>query len=580
MQTDQFLPEKLLAGGPSAKVYRGVEAATGRKVLIKSLLSENETPHALDRERLQLMAPALMQPRHPQITGLITLIPTEEEFAIVSEFMPGMNIRALAAQRQVTAGDLRALAVQLMQALMVGEHLRQPHGDPKPSNIIIADHPGGGLFLQVQDWGLSLARGVHPEETLWFRAPELHHAGVPTTQSDLFTAAASLFCLATNSAPAQGNAAEDLTQQWHAFSAVAALAHMRPDIDQPLREWLAWLLQPNPQMRPQCVAMALDALMMSMHTGYMYMPQPAPQMMPGSQTTPLMAAPAAAPGPRATPLVSLPQNPNAPRPKPIAPRSGLAVGAGTKTGALATSTGTDKAGAGAAAATPLKKRSGKKVFVAVTLNLVALVLAGFFFLPAMGMSGANWPAWLPMPPGHTPEQTGTPTSAPPPAPGAATPAPKAMPSAAKPAPAAPAGLKGRYVRIELKGKATALNLAEVQIFSGEENVASQGKPSQSSVAFNGKPELAIDGNTDGDMPKTASVMHTDGNKNDPWWQIDLGQEVPLSSIVLWNRTDGDFGERTKNLTVKVLSMHQRVVWEKKDCPKPEPELRVAVGGGS
>lgn len=571
MQTDQFLPEKLLAGGPSAKVYRGVETATGRKVLIKALLPDHETPHALDRERLQLMAPALMQLRHPQITGLITLIPTEEEFAIVSEFMPGMNIRAMAAERQVSAADLRALAVQLMQALLLGEHLRKPHGDPKPSNVIIADHPGGGLFLQLQDWGLSLARSVQPEETLWFRAPELHYTGVPTMQSDLFTAAAGLFCLATNSAPAQGNAPEELVQQWQAFNAPYALQHMRPDIDQPLRDWLGWLLQPNPQMRPQCVAQALDALMMTMHTGFIYMPQQVPQMMPGTQTTLLVAAPA----PRATPPVSLPQNPNAPRPKPIVPRSG--PGVGSKTGALATGTST---ASDAAASPPVKKRSGKRVLVALALNAMALALVGFFLSPAMG--GVNWPAWLPLAPGQTQAQAGTATSAatPLPAPGAATPAAKAPSTASAPAAAAaltpPTGLKGRYVRIELKGKAVALNLAEVQIFSGEENVASQGKPSQSSVAFNGKAELAIDGNTDGDMPKTASVMHTDANKNDPWWQIDLGQEVPLSSIVLWNRTDGDFGERTKNLTVKILSAHQRVIWEKKDCPRPEPELRVAV----
>lgn len=560
MQPDQFHPEKLLAGGPSAKVYRGVETATGRKVLIKALLPDHETPHALDRERLQLLAPVLMQLRHPQITGFITLIPTEDEFAIVSDFMPGMNIRTLAAGRQVSAADLRALAVQLMHALLVGEHLRHPHGDPKPSNIIIADHPGGGLFLQLQDWGLSQTRGVQPDETLWFRAPELHHTGVPTTQSDLFTAAASLFCLATNSAPAQGTAVEDLVQQWHSFNAAAALAHMRPDVDQPLRDWLAWLLQPNPQMRPQCVAHALDA-MVAMQTSFLYAPQPPPQMMPGSHTTP---------------LVSLPQNPNAPRPKPIVRKPGPVTATGAKTSPLVqggTPGNADSAGAVAATAVvPVKKRSRKRVFAAVTLNLLALVLAGFFFIPALGMGGASWPAWLPLSqaPAETSASAPASTTVPAPAAGAAKPAPKAA------APAAPAGLKGRYVRIELKGKAAALNLAEVQIFSGEENVAPQGKPSQSSVAFNGRPELAIDGNTDGDMPKTASVMHTDAKKNDPWWQIDLGQEVPLSSIVLWNRTDGDFGERTKNLTVKVLSAHQRVIWEKKGCPKPEPDLRVVV----
>jgi hypothetical protein len=54
---DHFQPEKLLAAGPGAKIYRGVETATGRKVLIKALLADHEASHPYDRERLQLLAP-------------------------------------------------------------------------------------------------------------------------------------------------------------------------------------------------------------------------------------------------------------------------------------------------------------------------------------------------------------------------------------------------------------------------------------------------------------------------------------------------------------------------------------------
>ena len=351
MYPDQFQPEKIIAAGPSAKVYRGVETATGRKVLIKALLPNHETAHPLDRERLQLMAPSLMQMRHPQIAGLITLLPSEDEFAIVSEFMPGMNARSFDAEHRPSPADLRALAVQLMHALMVGEHLRQPHGDPKPSNLIIADHPGGGLFLQVQDWGLSLARQTHPPETLWFRAPELHVGGMPTTQSDLFTAAGSLFCIATNTAPAQGTTVEEVVRDWHGFNAGHVLSHLRPDLDQPLRDWLAWLLNLAPQQRPRSVAQALDVLMLSMHTGFIYMPQQAPAMAPGTQTTPLVAA----------------AHPNAPKPKPIQSKNAPApVAAATL----------------AAPRAPAKKKaSRRRVFAAVVLNLAALTVIGFFVWP-------------------------------------------------------------------------------------------------------------------------------------------------------------------------------------------------------
>lgn len=400
MYPDHFQPEKIIAAGPSAKVYRGVETMTGRKVLIKVLLQDHETVNPLDRERLQLLAPSLMQMRHPQIAGLITLLPTEEEFALVSEFMPGMNGRNFAAERRPAPADLRALAVQLMHALLVGEHLRQPHGDPKPSNLIIADHPGGGLFLQVQDWGLTLARQTQPPETLWFRAPELHAGGTPTTQSDLFTAAGSLFCMATNTAPAQGTTVEEIMQDWQAFNATHVLSHLRPDLDPPLRDWLAWLLNLAPQQRPQSVAQALDVLMLSMHTGFAYMPQQAPVMAPGAQTTPLVAA--VQPGiPMAVlsvepvddqvveamavhldepvavavaSVVSIPAPVGVPKPKPVATKPVTASAAGP---VAAKST----AGADAPPAAALKKSSGSRVMMAVVLNLAALTVIGFFGWP-------------------------------------------------------------------------------------------------------------------------------------------------------------------------------------------------------
>ncbi len=524
MSAEQFHPEKQLAGGPAAKVYRGVEMATGRKVLLKALLGEHETPHALDREKLQLLASALMQVRHPQIAGLITLIPTEDEFALIYDFMPGMNIRAFAAERQTSATDMRALAVQLMHALSVGEQLRQPHGDPKPSNLIIADHPGGGLFVQVQDWALSSARTAHPPETLWFRSPELHSGSLPTSQSDLFTAAASLFCLATNSAPAQGEDVDDLVRQWQAFDAGSTLRHMRPDLDQPLVDWLAWLLRPDPAQRPQSVAQALGMLTPMMHTGFIYMPQQAPQMPSGAQTTPLTSA----------------AHPNAPKPKPIVSKSSTSAPRTTQAPVKSLAVG--------------RKPSGKRTFAALVMNLIALGLVGFFLWPSAHAYFSQWKI-------STESSHSTPVGS---------------PAAASASKADAAVVKGRYVRIEQPGL-EPLNLAEVQIFSGGKNVATQGTAKQSSVGWRGSPELAIDGNTNGDLSVGKSVMCTHGKMSNPWWQVDLNAERALEKIILWNRTDGGFGARTKNLTVKILNAQQRVVWEKKKLPTPAPSFEIKLG---
>ncbi|WP_395734059.1 protein kinase domain-containing protein [Prosthecobacter sp.] len=320
MHCDQFQPEKILAAGPSAKVYRGVETATGRKVLIKAVLQDDETVCPLDRDRVQQLAPSLMQMRHPHIARLITLLPMEDELAFVSEFTPGMNGRAFDAEHRPSPSDVRMLAVQLMHALQVGENLRQPHGDPKPSNLIIADHPSGGLFLQVQDWGLSLAREKQPPETLWFRAPELHAGGPPTMQSDLFTAAGSLFCIATNTSPTLGTTAEEIQQDWQAFDACELLDHLRPDLDQPLRDWLAWLLSVLPQQRPKSVSQALKVLMQSMPAGSSYQAKQPPVMAPGAKTTqlgskalksrPVLTKAASAPAAATLPLAAVPKKPS------------------------------------------------------------------------------------------------------------------------------------------------------------------------------------------------------------------------------------------------------------------------------
>ena len=50
-----------------------------------------------------------------------------------------------------------------------------------------------------------------------------------------------------------------------------------------------------------------------------------------------------------------------------------------------------------------------------------------------------------------------------------------------------------------------------------------------------KPELAVDGNTDGDYAH-GSVTHTGADPN-AWLEIDLGSSQPIGSIKVWNRTD-------------------------------------------
>ena len=143
-------------------------------------------------------------------------------------------------------------------------------------------------------------------------------------------------------------------------------------------------------------------------------------------------------------------------------------------------------------------------------------------------------------------------------------------------PPAAAPAVGRFVRVELLGKDAVLHLAEVQVFRGEDNVAVRGVATQISTGFDGPPQLAIDGNTDGNYANK-SVSHT-AKANHPWWEVDLQSEQPLDRIVLWNRTDGATGARLNHFRVALLNDKREVVWEQTESNPPSPTREWSLDG--
>jgi putative heme-binding domain-containing protein len=135
---------------------------------------------------------------------------------------------------------------------------------------------------------------------------------------------------------------------------------------------------------------------------------------------------------------------------------------------------------------------------------------------------------------------------------------------------------GRYVRIELPGKLRTLTLAEVEVFSGGVNVARKGKATQHSVAHGGDASRAIDGNTNGNYNE-GSATHSQEGVTNPWWEVDLGRDYPIESVVIYNRTDGALGQRLKNYTLKILDASRKPVFEKAKLPTPEVKATFAVG---
>lgn len=136
--------------------------------------------------------------------------------------------------------------------------------------------------------------------------------------------------------------------------------------------------------------------------------------------------------------------------------------------------------------------------------------------------------------------------------------------------------RARYVRITVPGEKRFLQVAELEIFTASKNVAPQGKASLSSVYNKAAAAKAIDGNTEGEFSK-GSVAHSNEEK-DPWLEIDLGSEQTVDRLVLWNRTDGNVGDRIAGYRIELFDQKRSVVWEQTPGTIPGPSDEIVTGG--
>jgi len=138
-------------------------------------------------------------------------------------------------------------------------------------------------------------------------------------------------------------------------------------------------------------------------------------------------------------------------------------------------------------------------------------------------------------------------------------------------------VRGRRVRIELPGRGV-LTLAEVEVYSDGVNVARQGKARQKNTSNGGVAERAVDGNRSGSY-SDGGQTHTEENSGRPWWEVDLGRELPIDTITVYNRTDGKLGDRLHGFTLRVLDGDGNEVYAQQDIPAPDVKAEFEVGGG-
>ncbi|MEO9570390.1 MAG: T9SS type A sorting domain-containing protein [Polaribacter sp.] len=106
------------------------------------------------------------------------------------------------------------------------------------------------------------------------------------------------------------------------------------------------------------------------------------------------------------------------------------------------------------------------------------------------------------------------------------------------------------------------------------NLASTGTATQSSTnpTYDKGPELAIDGDINGNYGG-GSVTVTNNEEN-PWWQVDLGDDKVIGDIKVFNRTDGCCKAVMSNFTVSVINDAGATVFSKTYTTYPNPAVTM------
>ena len=256
-ETDRFDIQTRITVGNAGMVYRAIDRQTGQPVAVK-LLSGANLPAPFDAASLRADVPELLRIGGPHVLTLIAAMDDEDGMVLAYPWAEGTPGPLVPAARPLGPGEARQLAAQFVTALECAERHNCPHGDIRPSHIVVGASEGTP-WLWLLDWGLSIHRATQPPEFLPFTAPERLAGVQPTLAADFFSVGASLYFLLTGRAPAAGADPATLATFWRQAQP-APLATLRPDLPPAFASWVHALLNPAPERRPQSTLAARSLL--------------------------------------------------------------------------------------------------------------------------------------------------------------------------------------------------------------------------------------------------------------------------------------------------------------------------------
>jgi eukaryotic-like serine/threonine-protein kinase len=228
---------RALGAGGMGTVYEAEDTASGRRVALKLIAAEySGSPDALERFRREgRLASAIAHPR------CVFVVAADEEAGrpyIVMELMPGDTLKDVIKQQgPLPLQDALAKILDVIDGLREAHRLGVVHRDVKPSNCFV-DAEGR---VKIGDFGLSKSLVVDGSVTRTgsfvgtplFASPEQIRGEAVDHQTDVYSVAATFYCLLTGHAPFQSSDAT-ITLARIVSDPVPPLCTQRPELPRAL----------------------------------------------------------------------------------------------------------------------------------------------------------------------------------------------------------------------------------------------------------------------------------------------------------------------------------------------------------
>jgi eukaryotic-like serine/threonine-protein kinase len=193
----------VLGIGGMAIVYEAIHIVTLRRVAVKLIHRDAIAGGELALERFLREARAPSSIAHP---GIIETLDAGElpngQLYLVLERLDGSDLESALATKQISVGELFAIAIEVLDALDAAHSCGFVHRDIKPANIFLAD-TRNGRRVKLLDFGIarqidastsrSIAGGDRIIGTLDYMSPEQAAGEVVDSRSDLWSLGALLF---------------------------------------------------------------------------------------------------------------------------------------------------------------------------------------------------------------------------------------------------------------------------------------------------------------------------------------------------------------------------------------------------